>query len=386
MAGLGLSNALDRYQQGVAWRQQQEEIGRRKQMQAALDEANRAATGVIDEEKAQWAMSGAPGQWKPSEATMFRAAEKRGMALAQAGLWDQFVENEARVAPMRLKARATAVQNFDATGDADGFMRSIYPTLFDGRRIVGSEKVEGAEAVQGLKAIPNKIRFKLDDGTTQDFTDEDVRRIYGQTKASLVDPMDAAKREAQLNFERVKAEIEAAKQIKVDDNRAGNTRTTEGLKHNYSILQEGVKQEGRMGLARFNNDQAMQRTDKTVAGGLAQANVRASATRYAADKRAEGDKAKSEKTAKDERVKDFKSIHSEVTRVMGMPQQGLMGGNKVSDDHTAAVARATQMLMEKNPTMDMGQAMTIAVNEWKKRGGKRVVPFTQQMGEAPADE
>jgi hypothetical protein len=382
MQGLGLSNAVDRFQQGVAWSQQQEEIGRVRAQRQAMDEANRTATSVLDEDKAQWALQGAPGTYKPNDSTMFRAAEARGMALAKAGLWDHFVQNEAQVAPMRMRARAAAVQDFDLTGDPDKFMRSVYPTLFDGRRIVSSERIQGADAVQGLPAIANKMVFTLDDGTKQSFSDADIKRIYGQTKASLVDPVESAKREAMINQKRAEAEIEAAKQQAIETTKQAGRVQLEGVKNSYAITQEGLKQSNRLGLADVNNASAERRSAGNNAATLQAAGVAANSRLQAANVSADARKYAADKPEKAAKAPNFKELHDQVTRVMGMPQQGLMGGNKVSDEHTMQVANFAQALLKKNPGMNEGEAVSLAVTEWKKRGNKRPVPFGQQLQDA----
>ncbi len=263
--GIGLANALHGYQQGVAWKQQQDEIARQRQQRDAFDAANREGMGVIEKAKQRWAESGAPGQFRPDDGLMFEVAETRGMALAKAGLWDQFMQNQAQVAPMRLKARQSALQEYDMSGDADKFVRSIYPTM-QGKRIVGSEQVQGAEAVQGLAAIPTRTTFKFDDGSTETFTNEQVRQLYGRVKASLVDPAASAKNEALLGMERIKAEIEAGKQAEIARMRGEQARETEGVKNANALGQEQVKQQGRLDLAAANNAAALVRS-KSGGGG-----------------------------------------------------------------------------------------------------------------------
>lgn len=260
MAGLGLADAVRGYQQGVQWKQGQDELARQQQMRAQVDAANKAATDVIQQSQSEWAASGAPGQYRPNSQTIFKALEARGSALAKAGLWDQFMEHEAKVAPMKIKARTEALQQYEVDGDADKLARSVYPTLFDGKSIVGSEMIEGADAVQGLPARPSKLKVKLSDGSEKTI---DPQEFVGNLKKSLIDPVTAAKNEAILNLERAKAEIGANKQIKVEGFKAKNAQEL-----------EGIKAKDRAALAEANNQAAGQRTEATT-----------SATRYSADQR-----------------------------------------------------------------------------------------------------
>jgi hypothetical protein len=377
MAGIGLTNALLGYQQGVAWKQQQEEIARQRAQREAFEAANREGLSVIDRAKERWAAAGAPGQFKPDDALMFEAAETRGTALAKAGLWDQFMSNQAQVAPMRLKARAQALQEYDMTGDADKFMRSIYPTMSGGKRIVGSEQVEGADAVAGLAAIPTKTTFKFDDGTTQTFTNEQMRQLYGRVKASLVDPATSARNEALMQMEELKARLGAQKEAqiaqvkgeearKTEDLKGANARGLEAVRFGYNQQIHGMDNASRERAAAGNN-----------AATLGAANIGAQSRLQAATIRAgEG------KGGTDKRVKSFKDIHDQVTRIIGMPQQGLMGGNKVSDEQTLLIAKGAQAVMSDDPNIDVGTAIQKSIAEWKKRGGKpRPVPFGQTLSD-----
>lgn len=241
MAGLGLVNALNEYQSGLAWQQGQQELARQKEQRAQLDAANKAATDVIGASQAEWAANGAQGQYKPNSSTLFKAAEARSAALARSGMWDAFLENEARVAPMRIQARGEALQRYESDGDIEALVRATYPTIFDGRDVVGVERIEGAPGSTnlGLAAIPTKIKLKYSDGKTESV---EPQRIVQTVKQSLIDPQASAKNEIMLNFERAKAEARANEEIRVIKARGEETRET-----------EGKKGEIRLGLADVNN-------------------------------------------------------------------------------------------------------------------------------------
>lgn len=229
MAGLGLMNAVDAYQQGVSWKQGQDEIARVQRQRAQLDEANQAATGVINASQAEWAANGAQGRYRPNDSTMFKAAEARGAALAKHGLWDQFMQNEAQVAPMRLKARSSALQKYESDGDIESLARTVYPTIFDGKEITGIERIEGADgsANLGLKAIPTKLKIKLSDGTTQDM---EPQSLVQMVKSSLIDPQTTLRNEVMLNMERAKQAVKTEGLLTVEREKGAQTRQTEEVK------------------------------------------------------------------------------------------------------------------------------------------------------------
>lgn len=233
MAGLGLQNAVHGYMRGKQFADQQQEVAyqrqrrseedaRRQQQQAALDAANQAFAATIDESKATWAMNGAQGQYRPNEETLFKAAEARGAALAKAGMWDQFLKNEARVAPLRGQARQKAIQRFEMDGDGRALAMAIYPTLFDGKQLVDVATDDGGGTG------PQALRLKMSDGSEQTLG---VDQLYKMAKVAS-DP-EALKREALLNFERAKAGIYVEREgkvakargdeaIRVDNARTGN--------------------------------------------------------------------------------------------------------------------------------------------------------------------
>lgn len=239
MAGLGLVSALNQYQQGVDWKQQQQEVERAKQQRSYLDEANAAATGVINASQQEWAANGAQGQYRPNSTTMFKAAEARSAALAKRGLWDQFVQNEAQVAPMRIKTRADALQRYEQDGDIETLARTVYPTIFDGKEIQGVEKIEGAPGSDnlGLKAIPTKLKLKLSDGSTQDM---EPQRLVQIVKSSLVDPQVTAKNEIMLNLQRAQQEIKTEGQIKVEEFKGEQGRKTKNVEHANKVEELGL--------------------------------------------------------------------------------------------------------------------------------------------------
>jgi hypothetical protein len=361
MAGLGLMNALDAYQQGVSWKQGQDEIARAKHQRAALDEANAAATGVITASQQEWAVNGAQGQYKPNDSTMFKAAEARGQALAKHGLWDQYMQNEAQIAPMRLRARSTALQRYQADGDVEALARSVYPTIFDGKEIVGIERVEGAPGSEnlGLAARSSTLKLKLSDGTE---TTTDPQRLVQLVKQSLIDPQTTLKNEIELNMARAKAEAEAAGRVTVERERGEQARKTEGVKAENAVQLQGVKFGQEKELAGLNNASR----EKVAAGNnsatLGAAHIGASARKEAAQI---GAASKAESGPKKDQ--QFDQLHDELVRVYGETQMGALGGTKTATEGTQAMAAYAQALMKADPNMTVAQAIRKSSEEWKKR-------------------
>ena len=152
MAGLGLAGAFEGYmrgkqfaQQQEQYAQQQEEVAKQRDTQQRVERAKKRALQTLDEAKAQWAMNGAQGTFQPSEATNLKMAESYGRALADEGLYDHYMENRVRTAPMVLQARSKAYQQYTADGDSVKLALALGPTFFDGKDVVGAERIGGDE-------------------------------------------------------------------------------------------------------------------------------------------------------------------------------------------------------------------------------------------------
>lgn len=227
MAGLGLMNAIQGYQQGVAWKQQQDQIARQQQQQAVLDEANMAAGNLIKQDQQQHVLRGGdPASYRPPEDLMFKAAEARGGALAKAGLWDQFMQNEAQVAPMRLQARAKAVQQYEADRDPVKFIMAVNNSMFNGKDVKGVEKIdatpqaESADGLQGVEGTKGGVRVTFSDGTSQVIDPDAAAKGI---KVGMLDPKQWAMSEAEAARKRIEREQQTADQLKVVDAQGKNS-------------------------------------------------------------------------------------------------------------------------------------------------------------------
>ncbi len=361
MAGLGLINAVNAFQQGTAWKQQQAEIARAQEQRAALDEANAAATGVIQQSQAEWAANGAQGQYRPSESTMFKAAEARGMALAQRGRWDEFIQNEAQVAPLRVKARATALQKYELDGDAEALARTVYPTLFDGKEIVGTEKVIGGEGLKGAPSGPTMLRLKLSDGSTKMLAPDEIVKMV---KTSLIDPQTAMKNEAMLNLERMKAEIDAAAKTKVERVKGEEARKTEDQKSASAAGLESMKAEKQLALADRQGERAREVANIHAGATLGAARIGADSRVAAAEKTASG-----AAPGKADRLYD--QLHDEAIKVYGDRVNGPLGGNRIANEHTQAMARYAADLKAANPELSVSEVIRQSSEAWKKSAAGR---------------
>lgn len=380
MAGLGLVNALDQYQQGVDFKQRQEELGIQKQRRDNLMAADKAATDVIEKSKAEWALNGAQGTYTPNDTTMFKSAEARGQALAKAGHWEDYLRNEATVQTQRQRVRAGAMQKYEQDGDIEALARTVYPTVFDGKEIVSAEKIEGADAVAGLPAAPTKIKFKLSDGSEQAF---EPQKIVAMVKQSLIDPVKAAEMEIQQNFLRTKADIEAAGKIKVEAAKGEEARKTEGVKGKNALSLADVK---------FGHDKVLtsmtNASRETVAAGnnkatLGAAGISAAASRYGADKGAESrlavaglDNASRERVAE----KSGKGEGSGLTNAskwtelaknhFGKIAGGPMGSSRMGGQATLDLGMTAEKIHKANPGMTEQQALNEAAKFLKLESPK----------------
>lgn len=232
MAGLGLADAVAGYQQGVQWKQQQDLIAKQQAQQRAMEEANAESGSLLKEDQQQHVLRGGdPSAYRPSEDVLFKAAERRSAALLKRGLVDQFYENEARVAPMRLQARARAVQQYEADRDPVKFVMAVNQSMFNGKDVKGVEKVEGtaaAESADGLQGVEGQkpgVKVTFSDGSTQ-FIDPDA--AAKGIKVGMLDPKQWALTEAQAAAKRLELEHRTKNRLQeIDAQGKSNIRVAE---------------------------------------------------------------------------------------------------------------------------------------------------------------
>lgn len=307
MAGLGLTamDAIGGYQQGVEWGQRQQEIGRQKKMRDDQDAANAAFGQVLKDGEAkfnsEWDAANpaqpagldSPAQprqrpaYKPDESTLFRAAEARGLALAKAGDVDGYFKNDAAVAPMRIKARAAALQRFQADGNIENLVRTAHATMFDGQDLESIETVKGGEGGQlGAPSGPDMVRIKFKGGQTQMLKPEDV---VNRVKASLTDPVTFAQKEAELNYQGALQRLKTAGQKEVDNNKHKNSVDLEANKAGHKKDELGLQAANAQTLAGINNERALQVANIGAGATLGAARINADSRVSAAAKNPRGE-------------------------------------------------------------------------------------------------
>lgn len=215
MAGYGLTQAVQAYQHGTEWRQRQDQLAQQEKLQAGREAADKAAAGVLEASKAEWALNGAQGTYQPNDGTMFKAAQARGAELAKVGDWQGYMQNEAQVQKQRIRVRSSALQRYEQDGDFEALARTVDPTMANGKEIVGAERIGGMPGLAsiGREATPTKFRFKFSDGSEAEL---DPEAMVKKLKLSLIDPVASAEQEVKLNFLRAQNEVETAGKVKVE--------------------------------------------------------------------------------------------------------------------------------------------------------------------------
>jgi hypothetical protein len=292
MAGLGLSQAVANYQNSYQnttnFNQQQAEVARALKQRAEVDAADQEFTGMITKDRENFVLGGGdPAKYKPPEDLMFKATEARGLRLAKAGLMDKFVENEARVAPMRLQARARAIQQYEQDRDPMKLFSSVNSSMFNGKDVVGYERIEGADAVQGLPARAPSLEVRFSDGTKQ-VVDPDA--MVKQLKVSLLDPVATARQEADEARKRLQKQFETDEEIRKGKATAAEQRQTnrEGkqLDHTNQLGMESIKTANQYELRAADNASRERVAGLRVDGQVEVAEVRADGARDVAKTRA----------------------------------------------------------------------------------------------------
>lgn len=206
-----------------------------------------------------------PVAWQPDMPTIARAFDARGAALAKAGDWEGFVENEAKSAPIRAQIRSQTITNalsrYGTDQDPIALAQAIYPTIGDGREIKMAKNITGAD---GKPAI----EFSLSDGKKAVMTPD---QIVARAKDMLLNPQQVAEYEFKTRLENAKAAAETAGKIQVEQAKGKEDRAT-----------EGVKQQGRLSLADVENGYKLGQIDSQNAGSANVAGIHANATIEAA--------------------------------------------------------------------------------------------------------
>ena len=393
MAGLGLQNAVMAYQQGRAWRENQDQLELQKAKRDRINAANKAGSEVMTQAQAQheaeqaaalegWTKEKGTNEgfqaapFQMNENVMLNALNARSAALAKGGDWEDWMGNEAKAAPLREQVRTktfdAALKQYEMDGDPIALAEKVYPAIYDGRKIVrpivGTSGGKGggaatnaalaesnaqtglAGASSASEAGPETIRFELSDGSmTKPMTHEQlVERVkWASLNPSQVRDYEIKKRlqDAQLEFERNKQKA-----------RGEQDRET-----------ERVKGSERRGLAAIVADREDARAKADRESAERQTGARVSATRYSADQGVAAAKVRTKGAGKDDRTKAFSDLHDEVRKTVGKQAMGAFGGTKMADEDTLNMARYAEALMDNDESLGSGDAISKAVAEFKKR-------------------
>lgn len=300
MAGLGLSNAVDSYAQGVEWKHGQEERKRALDERSVIDEANKAAMAEIAAGSGAPVVAGAQEPAAPGATqrvgpeSLLRAYEARGRVLATRGAFNAFAENEAKAVPVRTYVRNqtidTAMQRFQVDGDVVGLVKTIDPVVFNGRKLVGVKPVAApAAAAPGTgmgaqspgdpevlplaaagpaQSGPEAYELTYDDGTTQRRTRDQI--VQGVQFARM-NPEKMAELEFQAKIEAVKQGHIGAREITVARVAGDERRKTEGVIADRRDANDAADRENRVRTANISAGASRYSADQ----GLAAARVRA---------------------------------------------------------------------------------------------------------------
>jgi len=180
----------------------------------------------------------------PDKAKAILAAfEARGDHFAKVGDWHGYMDNEARVAPLRTQVRARAMQQYGVDKDPVALAKAVYPTIFDGKEITSAEMVPGGDpnAPRGAPSGAPKMRVTLNDGTTNLVDPND---FVSRVSQSLVDPVAFAQKQAEAQLWQAKNDYETKNKLKIEDKKGENARGLADVNQGYKKEEIGLQQAG----------------------------------------------------------------------------------------------------------------------------------------------
>lgn len=353
------------YERGQAITQRQQGMDRQAKMDDRMDkqqEAADAASAKLQKANAAFAANMdmtalQPGQ-QPDPAMLAKAYNARGEVFKSTGDFDGLMKNYAEALPyytqVRNRAMDQGLAQFEADGDPIKLAQTVYPHIYDGKQITMAKAgKDGA------------IEFSLSDGTKQVANGE---KIVGMVKRLRMDPALAAK----IEFEAMKADAEAAGKIKVERAKADEERKTEGVKtegkkgladieHGYTMKQISARTAGDLQVKRTPGAAAAEPTERVLSEG--QRLMRKGKDGAYSEVATGLDNAAKPANA----VKDFDSLHKMVQDVAGEVVNGPFGGNRQGSEATLNIARYAQALMKSDPSLVPGDAISRSMSEFKKR-------------------
>ena len=295
MAGMNLLSALSGLQQGYEERANIDAMKANERILQAEKEADAAYGAVMQQSQDKWQRSGAQGTYRPSDETQFAAAEARGNALAANGHLKGYLQNEALVSSQRIRARARAVSDYESDGDPEKLARTVYPTIFNGKKIAGTKKIAGSPAVPGIgnlppiPASPDSVEIEYDDGTKEV---KAVPELVAGLKRSLLDPVATAAAETENNFKAALERVKAEGRVGVEEVKGRNAAAVADVKGGYTLRNTGARFAGNTAIHEMDNTAKKEiaagkdATSLAVAGTQAGASVKVGAGHDEATKEA----------------------------------------------------------------------------------------------------
>ena len=372
MAGLGLTNAVALYNQGLDGYNRRERQAKdeafqdsqraRLEQQQGLEDTQRALeleAQQVGQQTYKDAMGGfqqaagpslgelntAPGLQAPAvDATHQREWNKRAVLksldarsdfFAGKGDMQGFMKNEAAAMPYRAEVRSAAIDRalvgYKATKDPIALAKTVHEFIFDGRDITDA-KQDG-----------DKLTFTLSDGSKQVMTPDEVL----QTAQYMRDPKAAAEYEAKTRWELTKARIETEAKNTQADHKGKVDAGLETVKHGNAVALEGVR--GRNELQQI--------------GARTTGDIKVAEARGAQDRLTK--QVKPAKSAEDKRLRSDALQRMVINSGVGVidPVTQQARGNA---DSNKVTFRAEQY-MDANPEMTEAEAVMHAVNEFKQR-------------------
>lgn len=355
MAGLGLTNAVQQFRSGVDWRQQQDAKKKQEEeaakQKAASDAASKAwkeamtppmieVDGGVDDDGQPMPKIARPDPKWDRKGAIVKGLGAVADVYAANGDMQNFMNIEAKAAPLRAERRTAAIDQALATYKADknpiNLAQAVYPHIYDGREIKNAVMRGG------------KIEFSLSDGTKQVTTPDEM--LAGIE--AMRDPRAAAEFEAKMRWETAKTKLDTDAKIAVETTKGKVDRETADHKHQQSVGLEAVK-----------SGNTIKEIGARTAGDL-----KVVGARGAEDRRTAAAKGETAEGTGGKRDAVYDQLHDEIIRAYGDSATGLAGGNRVGNEATSQGADYARALMASDPKMTMVEAKRQAVAEMKKRG------------------
>jgi hypothetical protein len=281
MSGLNLVGALQGYQQGKAWADNQKLVEQQQKQAQIIKDSN--AAGAASMQQAQdadtakqqqaWTDSGndpsafKPQPYQPDSMTVLNAMHARGDAIAKSGDLDLWTQHEAATAPLRNSIRqqviGKALADYNATGDGAALASTVYPTIHDGTNIqaiktdpTGGLGMQGAsQAVAAGQTVKPAYQIQLTNGQSHTLTGD---QIASMAHDAMIDPQKAAQYEYEARLLGLKNQGEIGVAQAKAAAEGDQARQTEGVKGQNAMTVEGLRSSTSLAVGKGNNAATVQ--------------------------------------------------------------------------------------------------------------------------------